>query len=130
MKKIFVIALGMILFSLNLKAQENFDKWPALGNFHTVISQTFHPAEEGNLFPVKKRAAELPEKAVLLHKSAIPAEFSGPGIIPAIHQRCQESAAPDKLIKFKVEDKLILAGLKQVHDCFHTIVGICSDTKD
>lgn len=130
MKKIFVITLGMILFSLNLRAQDNFDQWPASGHFHAIISQTFHLAAAGNRAPVKKRAGELLESAVLLRKYAIPAEFSGPGIITAIHQRCLESAAPDKLIKRKVEGKLILAGLKQVHDRFHTIVGICSDKKD
>ncbi|WP_293785684.1 hypothetical protein [uncultured Pedobacter sp.] len=129
-KKLLVIAFGIVLFSLNLKAQESFDKWPALENFHTVISQTFHPAEEGNLFPVKKRSGELLKKAVLLHKSDIPVEFSRPGIIPAVHKLYLETAALDKLVKGKSGDKLILAQLKQVHDCFHTIVGICSDKKD
>ncbi|SFA39749.1 hypothetical protein SAMN04488511_101515 [Pedobacter suwonensis] len=113
MKKIFVITLGMILFSLNLRAQDNFDQWPASGHFHAIISQTFHPAAAGNCDPVKKRADELPESAILLHKCVIPAEFSGPGIIPAIHQRGLESATPDKLIKRKVEGKLILAGLNR-----------------
>lgn len=129
-KKLLVLTLGIVLFSLNLKAQESFEKWPALKNFHTVISQTFHPAEEGNLSPVKKRSGELLQKAVLLHQSDIPVGFSRPGIIPAVHKLYLESVALDKLVKRKVEDKLILAGLKQVHDCFHTIVGICSDKKD
>jgi hypothetical protein len=128
-KKLLLISLGIILFSLNLKAQESFDKWPALQNFHAVISQTFHPAEEGNLSPVKKRSGELLKKAVLLHKSEIPVEFSRPGIIPAVHKLYLKSLALDKLIKGKTEDKLILARLKQVHDCFHIIVGICSEKK-
>ncbi|WP_145855056.1 hypothetical protein [Pedobacter suwonensis] len=97
----------MILFSLNLRSQDNFDQWPASGHFHAIISQSFHPAASGNRAPVKKRAGELPESAVLLHKCVIPAEFSGPGIIPAIHKRCLESAAPDKLVKRKVEGELI-----------------------
>ena len=62
-KKLLVLAFGIVLFSLNLKAQESFDKWPALKNFHTVISQTFHPAEEGNRSPVKKRSGELLKKS-------------------------------------------------------------------
>ncbi|WP_406825510.1 hypothetical protein [Pedobacter sp. KACC 23697] len=130
MNKILVIALGIILFSLNLNAQENFDKWPALKNFSMVISQTFYPAEEGNLAPVKERSGEPLREAALLHKSDIPAEFSRPGIIPAVRKLYLESAGLDKLIKSKSEDKLILAQLKQVPDCFHTIVGICSDKKD
>lgn len=96
MKKIFVITLGMILFYLNLRAHENFDQWPASGHFHPIISQTFYPAAAGNRAPVKKRAGELPESAVLLRKCAIPAEFSGPGIITAIHHHGYPSARPGK----------------------------------
>jgi hypothetical protein len=32
-------------------AQSTFDKWPAIKEFHDVMSETFHPAEEGNLAP-------------------------------------------------------------------------------
>jgi hypothetical protein len=27
-------------------AQSTFDKWPAIKEFHDVMSETFHPAEE------------------------------------------------------------------------------------
>jgi hypothetical protein len=37
-------------------AQSTFDKWPAIKEFHDVMSETFHPAEEGNLAPIKLRS--------------------------------------------------------------------------
>jgi hypothetical protein len=43
-------------------AQAN-DKWAELEAYHDVMSQTFHPAEEGKLEPIRKRAGELAEKA-------------------------------------------------------------------
>jgi len=41
------------------------DQWPALKTFHEVLSQTFHPSEEGNLEPIKSRSEELMNKAAL-----------------------------------------------------------------
>jgi hypothetical protein len=39
------------------------------------MSQTFHPAEEGNLAPIKSKIAEMQAKAVAFQKSEIPAEL-------------------------------------------------------
>jgi hypothetical protein len=71
MKKIFGLLIIMICsaqFSF-AGSEGNMDKWPALKAMHGVISQTFHPGEEGNLVPVKTRAKELYSKAQTLLKS-------------------------------------------------------------
>jgi hypothetical protein len=50
---------AVLLFSMAINAvsaQSTFDKWPAIKEFHTVMSQTFHPAEEGNLQQIKARS--------------------------------------------------------------------------
>lgn len=39
------------------------DKWAEMEAFHGVMSQTFHPAEEGKLEPIRKRAGEMATKA-------------------------------------------------------------------
>ncbi len=51
--------------SNNYKAvtKGKFDDWPALKDFHKVMSQTFHPSEEGNLQPIKERSGEMTQKA-------------------------------------------------------------------
>ncbi|HSB10705.1 MAG TPA: hypothetical protein VLM38_14550, partial [Blastocatellia bacterium] len=33
------------------------DTWNELSSFHSLMSQTFHPLEEGNLTPIRTRAA-------------------------------------------------------------------------
>jgi hypothetical protein len=42
--------------------------------FHKVMSITFHPAEEGNLAPIKSKIGEMQEKAIAFQKSVIPAD--------------------------------------------------------
>ena len=70
--KIKAFAILLVLLAVNaVSAQSTFDKWPAIKEFHAVMSATFHPAEEGNLGPVKLRSQELYDKAAVLLKSDI-----------------------------------------------------------
>ena len=52
------------------------DEWAELKSFHTVISQTFHPAEEGDFKPIRERSGELMEAANELNNSKAPEEFN------------------------------------------------------
>ncbi|MBL7813834.1 MAG: DJ-1/PfpI family protein [Saprospiraceae bacterium] len=105
-----------------------FDQWAALKTFHSVMSQTFHPAEEGKLEPIKTRSGEMLEKANALSKSAIPAEFNTPKINDAVKKLQLGSAALDKLVKNKkTTDAEITKSITALHDVFHEIVGLCRD---
>lgn len=50
-------------------------QWKELSAFHTVMSQTFHPAEEGDFKPIRERSGEMVETAKSWKASAIPAEY-------------------------------------------------------
>ncbi len=41
-------------------------------DFHTVMSKSYHPVEEGNLQPVKDNVNALVQKALAWQASAIP----------------------------------------------------------
>ncbi|WP_298153152.1 hypothetical protein [Flavobacterium sp.] len=107
-------------------AQTTFEKWPAIKTFHEVISQTFHPAEEGNLEPIKSRSKELAQKAEAINKSEIPAEFKTKEIIVAAENLQIQSWALHKKIKLGATDEEILKMLTSLHDTFHQIVGLCT----
>lgn len=112
------------------KKPSTFDKWAALKDFHGVMSQTFHPAEEGKLEPIKTRSGEMVEKAEGLTKSAIPTEFNTPKIVDAVKRLQSGSKALDKLVKNKkTSDADITKSLTALHDVFHEIVGLCRDEK-
>lgn len=109
-----------------LPKPDTFASWPEIKAFHKVMSQTFHPSEEGNLQPIKERSTEMAEKAMALKTNIIPTPFNKKEIIAAVNTLAKESKALDKLVKAKASDEAITKALGNLHDVFHTIVGLCT----
>lgn len=126
--KTFTIAAVLLLANF-ANAQSVSDKWPAIKTFHGVMSQTFHPAEEGNLAPIKARSLEMVEKAEALLKSDIPAEFKTASIMASAERIQIKSKALHKMILSGSSDADITAKLSELHDTFHEIVGLCKNEK-
>ncbi|MES2382847.1 MAG: hypothetical protein V4538_17500 [Bacteroidota bacterium] len=128
MKKIIVLLLSLISFSTINKAQSLMEKWPELKAFHSVMSQTFHPSEEGNLQPIKERSAELLEKANALSKSTIPADYKNEKISNAVKRLAIGAEKLNTAIKDKkISDAEITQALTKLHDVFHEIIGLCKN---
>ncbi|MDP3680544.1 MAG: hypothetical protein Q8R22_06890 [Flavobacterium sp.] len=123
------LVLALIVVANSVSAQSTFEKWPAIKEFHEVMSQTFHPAEEGNLAPIKARSEEMMNKAAMLLKSDIPAEFRTKAILASAERLQLKSKALHKLVTSNGSDAAILKSITDLHDTFHEIVGLCSDTK-
>jgi hypothetical protein len=123
------LVLALIVVANSVSAQSTFDKWPAIKEFHEVMSQTFHPAEEGNLAPIKARSEEMMNKAAMLLKSDIPTEFRTDAILASAERLQIKSKALHKLVKSNGTDAAIVKSITDLHDTFHEIVGLCSDTK-
>lgn len=103
-----------------------FEDWPQITAFHQVMSQTFHPSEEGNLQPIKTRSKELAEKAAALKSATMPAQFNTPEINKAIGELISGSKKLDKMVQSKTDDRKITQQLTDLHEVFHKIVGLCS----
>lgn len=128
--KIKILAIIAFVFVANaVQAQTAADKWPALKELHGVVSQTFHPAEEGNLQPIKARSEELYNKAAALLKSDIPADYRTNAILASAEKLQIKSKALHKLVVAKAADADITKSLKEVHDVYHDIAGLCSEEK-
>jgi hypothetical protein len=124
------LLIAFLLFaSATVSAQSVSDKWPAIKAFHEVISATFHPSEEGNLQPIKKRSKELLLRAEAILKSDIPVEFKTPQIIKSAKKIQVKTKALHKMIVAKATDAAITKSLNEVHDIFHEIQGLCSKGK-
>jgi hypothetical protein len=123
------LVLALIVVANSVSAQSTFEKWPAIKEFHEVMSQTFHPAEEGNLAPIKARSEEMMNKAAMLLKSDIPAEFRTNAILASAERLQLKSKALHKLVTSNGSDAAILKSITDLHDTFHEIVGLCSDAK-
>jgi hypothetical protein len=126
MKKI-IFVLSLITVLICAKAQNAMSKWPELKAFHDVMSQTFHPSEEGNLQPIKERSKELATKASALSKSNIPNEFKNDKVKKTFLKLAEDSKKLNKQIEGKkISDADIIKSLNSLHDVFHQIVGLCN----
>ena len=123
------LVLALIVVANSVSAQSTFEKWPAIKEFHEVMTQTFHPAEEGNVAPIKARSEEMMNKAAMLLKSDIPTEFRTNAILASAERLQLKSKALHKLVKSNGTDAAILKSITDLHDTFHEIVGLCSDAK-
>ena len=125
MKKLLLVVVCSCLSNLT-SAQSKFDSWAELKTFHTVMSQTFHPSEEGDLKPIRARAVELHEKSVALAKSKVPTQFDNDEIRKSVinlEKGCDELKT---LVAKKGTDADVTKKLSDVHDVFHTIVEKCT----
>jgi len=124
--KIKTLSIILFLLTVNsINAQSIYEQWPAIKSFHEVISQTFHPAEEGNLEPVKTRSEELMNKAAYILMADIPEEYRTKSILDALDKLQLESKLLNQLVVSKASDLEILKSITAVHDTFHKIIGFC-----
>ena len=129
MKRAFYLtALAVIIVGFTLSAQEKEVAWPEMDAFHTVMSQTWHPVEDGNYQPIRERADELAEVAETWRKSTIPAEYQAQkDIKKKLKELAKETKELAKEIKAGSSDEDIKEDLQELHDLFHAIVGLCTD---
>jgi len=127
--KIKIFAIVALLFTAGIASAQSMDKWPALKELHTVMAATFHPAEEGNLQPIKTRSEELMSKSAALLKSDVPADFRTNAILNSAEKLQLKTKAVHKLVTNKASDAEITKALTDAHNTFHEIVGLCTGEK-
>ena len=126
MKNIKFLFAAIALFFISFASAQDKD-WKEKNEFHKVMSQTFHPAEEGNLAPIKSKIAEMQAKAVAFQKSEIPAELPNKEEIKKnLDELVNGTKVLAKKIKKNASDEVIKTQLTAFHDVFHKIVGLCS----
>jgi hypothetical protein len=142
-KLIAAMAFAAAVFSLNVSNAQTTEaakpaqatataktEWKEKDEFHKVIAQTFHPMEDGNYDPIRKRSSELYEKALAWQNAKAPAEYDNAKIASTLKQLTAETKRLDDAIKGGANDAAINEGLTKIHDTFHTIVGLCTPGHD
>lgn len=115
----------LLLAGAAFTTQAQQPAWKELDDYHTVMSQTFHPSEEGNLQPIKTRSGELAAKAKTLQKSTIPAAYQKEGVKKSLDLLAKESKALDKMVRKQKADAEITKSLTALHDRFHEVMEKC-----
>jgi hypothetical protein len=126
MRKAFKLAVILLAFLPAISfAQEKKVTWAEMKNFHSIMSATFHPAEEGNFTPIKEKAASLFAAAKVWQKSAIPDNFKEKETKEALKKLVIKCGAVDKGVQAGYSDENLKKILTEAHDIFHSIVGEC-----
>ena len=126
MKKIiFITTAAFLLFSSVTFAQSSKAVWAEMKTFHSFMAGTFHPAEEGNLAPLKQKADSLEITAKLWQASAIPANYKPVETKEALAQLVAKTTAINKALAAKESDDNLKKLIGEAHEIFHHIVGEC-----
>jgi hypothetical protein len=124
MKKIIALSVALMVTATFAFSQDKAAaQWPELKAFHEVMSQTFHPAEKGDLKPIRARAGEMLEKAQALQKSKRPAGFTNEQANTAMDQLVQRVTSLKGLVDKNADDAIVLKILTGAHQSFHELIG-------
>ena len=125
MKKTIFLLLPLVMLTFMARSQKK--DWHELHGFHSVMSKTFHPAEENKLDPTRANAAELLKRARVWQASAVPegykAEVAKPMLVKLVAS-CEELV---KAVEAKKSDEELKKGITKAHDIFHEITEKCKD---
>lgn len=122
-----VLITVMLLVAVNFASAQTKTEWKEMVDFHKVMSQTFHPLEEGNYQPIRDRIGEMVEKATLWQNSPIPKEYTSvKGIKKNLKLLVKNSSALEEKIKSGCSEEVIAKDLTRLHDVFHNIIGLCT----
>src|SRR5436190_13180639 len=126
MKKILSLPVTLMILGLftSCKAQEKI-KWKEMEEFHNVMAQTFHPAEEGKMEPIKSRSQEMLDKAIAWESSTAPAGYDQNAVKKTLKDLVKGAKEINKLIKENAQDNIIKEKLSGLHDIFHEIMERC-----
>ena len=108
------------------------DNWLAIKDFHKVMAQTFHPAEEKNFAPLRTRSGELYAKAILLKNSTPPSSANNAGIQEALTRLEKQCFDIHQLVQKPTKDEAkkdaqLFEMITKAHDIFHEVEGLCHD---
>jgi len=122
MKKLLTLFLVTAALSFTAHSQEKKAEWKEMSEFHTVMSETFHPAEEGKLGPIRSRSAEMVTKASAWKASDAPVGYNKKAVRTQLKKLVKGSKEINRLVAENAADNVITEKLSALHDVFHEIM--------
>lgn len=125
--KLSVLFIAFLALACNGFAQSN--TWKEMHDFHSVMSATYHPAEDNDFKPLKENAGSLTSKAKIWAASAVPQGYNATTAKPILKKlvaKCGELEAAVKEGKANADLKKLIT---EAHDIFHEIMEKCRDKK-
>lgn len=101
-------------------------KWKEMEQFHTVISQTFHPAEHNKLQPTRDQAPLLLNLAKQWQQAAIPENFNAVKTKRTLAKLVKACNLLSASVASNKTDAVLKKQIYTVHELFHEIAEKCS----
>lgn len=119
------LSLLLICLFASLVTYSQKKPWKEMDSFHTIMSKTFHPAENGDLKPTRDNVDELIQKAKTWQASEIPAGYNKKLIKPILDRLVTQTESIKTAIGEKKSDEELQAMISKAHDTFHEIMLKC-----
>ena len=129
-KKIKLSILAVLVTVTSAFAQATPAVWAEMKNFHHFMSSTFHPAEEGNLAPLKEKSDSLLIAAKQWQASSIPATYKTAETKEALKKLVQLCTKLKVSVAKHVSDDELKKQITAAHDIFHTINKECKKEEE
>ena len=133
MNRVNSILLLLIFLVAGCKEQnqketaENKKVWKEMDEFHTTLSGSFHPAESGQLQPVKDSASILLSRAQTWLQSEVPAGYNAAVVSPLITQLITQADTLRAHVERAEGDSSLTVEITRLHDIYHQIVEKCEE---
>ena len=125
MKKLMLFVVLSIIVTFSSIAQSKFDNWPEMKNFHTTLSQTFHPAEDGDMKPIRTRSHEMLTSIKLVNASHLPKQYDTDEMKKNLKKLEKETDKLNATVVRQEQSTTIMKQFTVVHDIFHEVAGMC-----
>jgi hypothetical protein len=125
-----LLTFGILAFSsVTATAQSTPKKavWKELKDFHEVMSESFHSAEDKNFAPLKEKSNLLVERAKAWQKAPVPEGYKPEQTAEVLKRLVKQCKKVDKMVKKGKTDAELFAGINAAHDIFHEIMEKCRD---
>ncbi|MGF2410920.1 hypothetical protein [Ferruginibacter sp.] len=129
-KKIQLLALALFIFITATIAQNKPAAWAEMKAFHSLMSTSFHPSEEGNLTPLKQQADSMFIAAKQWQASPIPDTYKPKETKKALKQLVKECKGIKNAVAANAADDELKKKIAAAHDVFHTIVKECKKEEE
>ncbi|MEO7523428.1 MAG: hypothetical protein ABIT58_05000 [Ferruginibacter sp.] len=130
MKKLKLAVLALIFFAGASYGQAKSAGWAEQKTFHSFMAGTFHPAEEGNLTPLKEKADSLAISAKLWAASPVPEDYKPAETAAALKKLVEQCNHISAKVKAGASDADLTKMITDAHDTFHKIAGECKKTNE
>jgi hypothetical protein len=125
MKQIRIVFMMLFISIITAPAWSQQTAWKEMEDFHSVMSVTFHPAEEDNLQPVKEKSAELLSKAMSWQLATVPDGYNGDLTRPILKKLVQQCKMLKQAVVKKKPDAELKKMITEAHEIFHEIKEKC-----